>query len=138
MFSSLPAIESNQATTKSILFPQSKKRKAPRCGFFAKHRELDLSWKWVRENSSRAERRLLMQFAAWLVKSGTRRPEAILALVKHYAVHRPLTPFAYYTPLGTAREVIVMGVAADSAVQDHERIKREEREWLERLGLPKR
>lgn len=138
MFSSLPAIESNPATTKGILLPQSKKRKPPRCGFFAKHRELDLSWKWVRENEPRADRRALMQFAAWLVKSGTRRPDAILALVKHYAVHRPRTPFAYYTPLGTVREVIVMGVAADSAVSEHERIKREEREWLEGLKERKR
>ncbi len=92
----------------------------------------EAAWNWLRDNAEPARAAEVMKFVGWLVKTGTRDGEMVLALVKHFTVHNPRNPHAYYTPEGNARQTIVMRVAADRAIAEHERQKRAEREFLGR------
>ena len=85
---------------------------------------------WLKSNAPPERAAEVMRFMGWLVKTGTRDSETVLALVKHFTVQNPHNPYAYYTPDGNARQSIAMRVAADHAIAEHERITREEREFL--------
>jgi len=88
------------------------------------------AWDWLKLNATPSDSDDAMAFVGWLIKTGTRDPEMLLALVKDRVVHKPDNPHAYYTPKGLARQNIVTRVAADRAIAEHERIKREERAFL--------
>jgi uncharacterized protein YdaU (DUF1376 family) len=92
--------------------------------------ELQLAWDWVRANTDATKASAAMRFVGWLVKTGTRDPDSLLALAKHFVVYAPENPHAYYTSKGTARQSIIMRVGGDRAVAEHERIKADERRFL--------
>lgn len=89
------------------------------------------AWEWLQANAPERAKDV-MQFVGWLVKTGTRDGDVVLALVKHYVVHKPNNPHAYYTPEGNARQAVAMRVGGDKAIAEHERLKREERAFLGR------
>jgi hypothetical protein len=93
---------------------------------------LDAAWHWLRANTAPDRLPEAMRFVGWLVKTGTRDADMLLALAKHFTVHAPRNPHAYYTPNGTARQAIAARVASDAAIAEHERLKREDREFLGR------
>lgn len=95
-----------------------------------KSKPTELAWEWLKANAAPKDVAPTMRFAGWLVKTGTRDPEIVLALVKVLIVRRPTNPHAYFANTGTARQSIAMTVAADRAIAEHERVKREERSFL--------
>lgn len=92
----------------------------------------DAAWQWLKDHATPERAAAEMRFVGWLIRTGTRDGSIVLALVKHKLVHNPKNPHAYYTPQGTARQSIAMRVAGDAAIAEHERLKREERQFLER------
>jgi uncharacterized protein YdaU (DUF1376 family) len=128
--SSAPDPEANQRSVLGLLGGMAERMAMPAAA--PKNEPTKLAWDWLSGNANRGEATRAMAFVGWLMKTGTRDPEMLLALVKDYVVHHPDNPHAYYTPKGMARQNIVTRVAADRAVAEHERIKREERAFLGR------
>jgi hypothetical protein len=82
-------------------------------------------WEWCKANVATSERTAVMKFTAWLQKTGTTDPDILLALVKHYVVHRPANGFAYYAKTGQARAIIANRVRNDAEIVAHEQRKAE-------------
>jgi uncharacterized protein YdaU (DUF1376 family) len=89
-------------------------------------------YKWLQDNATADQTKEAMRFVGWLMKTGTRDSETLLALTKHFVVYKPKNPHAYFTKEGSARTAIAMRTAADAAIREHERVLAEEREFLRR------
>lgn len=96
------------------------------------------AWEWVERYVPKKEQVGAMKFVGWLRKTGTFDPEVLLALVKHFVVHRPKNGFAYYSGNGTARAVIARRVVADREVAAHEKRREEEAAFFGQKPRPRR
>jgi uncharacterized protein YdaU (DUF1376 family) len=91
----------------------------------------ELAWEWLKQNATREEAASGMELVGWLIKTGTKDAEVLRALVKTFIVYKPKNVFAYFTPEGKARQSIALRASSDAAIIEHERLKREERAFIE-------
>jgi hypothetical protein len=93
--------------------------------------DADYAYRWIRKHQPDERlHRTMMKFAQWLFKTGTTSRDSICAILRDLMERRPCSPYAYYAPGGTARDVRVAQHNARLSEAENEAFKAADRAFL--------